>query len=123
MDIPKRKEPRTRVLFEMSMFGSKVGVETKRNGLFKSSRTSVISITCCVTNNSIDLMFDSSKNQKAYFEWNKYLKESEEILNSKINRLCHAQCNLLSVSTGPTYIRRSPKYQRRQPPDALGNNV
>ena len=123
IDIPKRKEPRTRVLFEMSMYGAKVDVETKRHGFFKTNRTSVISITCCVTNHCIQLMFDSNKIQMAFLEWNKYIKESEEILNSRINRLCHAQCNLLPASTRQTYIRRSLNYQRRMTPDTLSNEI
>ena len=79
-EVPKRKEPKTKVLFEISMYGAKVDIETKKHGFLKSARTTVISIECCSASNRIELMFNSKKDEKSFLEWNKYIKESEEIL-------------------------------------------
>lgn len=123
LEIPVRKEPKTKVLYEMSMFGAKINMETKKQGLLKLSRTYLISIQCCETSQSIELMFNSNTDQRSFFEWNKCIKESEEILTSHINRLCHVQFTLLSPSTVQNYKKRSP-YPRRKPmPLGKGCNI
>ena len=112
--IPKIREPKTKVLFEISMYGAKLNVETKRQGLIFPDRTSVISIECCVTSQSIELMFDKHSQQTGFFEWNKYLKESEDILECKINRLCHAQLTLLNATNRQYYRRANTPYFERK---------
>jgi hypothetical protein len=114
LEIPNRKEPKTKVLFEMPMYGAKINMETKKQGLLKLTRTYVISIQCCVTSQYIELMFNSNTDQSSFFEWNKCIKESEEILTSQINRLCHVQFTLLSPSKVQNYKKATP-YTRRKP--------
>ena len=122
-EVPKRKEPKTKVLFEISMYGAKVDIETKKHGFLKSARTTVISIECCSASNRIELMFNSKKDEKSFLEWNKYIKESEEILTSRINRLCNAQCTLVPIITGQTklYCRRRDISNHRRKPSLQGN--
>ena len=107
IDVPMRNEPKTKVLFELPLYGAKTEIKTKNTGLLKSIRRNVISIQCCVTHNTIELLFDSNTNQIEFLEWHKYLQESEEILSSNINRLCHAQFTLMCPTTGENYDRRN----------------
>ena len=110
------REPRTKILFEISMYGAKVNVETKRQGLIFPDRSSVISIECCASSQSIELMFDKYHQQTGFFEWNKCIKESEDILDSKINRLSHAQLTLLNARNRQYYRRiNTPHIKRKHP--------
>ena len=63
------------------MYGAKIDIQTKRQGLIFPDRSSVISIQCCVSSQSIELMFDKHSQQTGFFEWNRCIKESEEILD------------------------------------------
>ena len=112
--IPIFREPRTKVLFEISMYGAKIDIQTKRQGLIFPDRSSVISIQCCVSSQSIELMFDKHSQQTGFFEWNRCIKESEEILDSKINRLCHAQLTLLNAVNRQYYRRMNTPYLERK---------
>ena len=96
------------------MYGAKITAETKRTGVIYPVRTSVISIECCVTSQCIELMFDQHSQQTGFFEWNKCFKESEEILDSKINRLSHAQLTLLNDANRQYYRRaNTPHFERK----------
>ena len=112
--IPMIREPRTKVIFEISMYGAKVNIETKRQGLIFPDRSSVISIECCASSQSIELMFDKYHQQTGFFEWNKCIKESEDILDSKINRLSHAQLTLLNARNRQYYRRINTPHIKRK---------
>ena len=90
---------RANVLFQMPMYKVRTKVETRKPSLFKSTLISVISIKSCATSQCIELIFDQQKDRPSFSEWNRYIKESEDILDSKINRLGHIQMSLKDKTT------------------------
>ena len=89
---------RVNVLFQIPMYKVRTKVETRKPSLFKSTLISVISIKSCATSQCIELIFDKQKDHHSFSEWNRYIKESEDILENKINRLRHIQMSTLRHS-------------------------
>ena len=93
LDVPKKREPMGKVLYEMSLIGSENKILPNSKSIFasKTKKFDILCIQNAGSDSGIHILFDPGREIYDIYAWTQAIQESIENINSNSNRLIRLQ--------------------------------